>query len=153
VPPRSSPKRPPGDPLYTLAYYQAGLSYVNLRRYASAIKAFQQTIGATRAEQHLAHLEKQRTSLASGYRPPAEVLLSLGSAHFRSGDRDAAETGMKGGRGGQSQARRGPQQSRGRLRADRRCAEAEAELNAAEKAGFRVNPQLKEDIKKRLTRR
>src|SRR3954447_14152212 len=93
------------DPLFTLAYYQAGQSYMNLKRYASAIQAFQRCIESTRAlygltetnrfavekqrddevremresvnklqqsghlllamraEQHLADLEKQRTSL------------------------------------------------------------------------------------------
>src|SRR5262245_38208240 len=34
------------DPLFTLAYYQAGQSYMNLRRYASAIKSFQQCLDA-----------------------------------------------------------------------------------------------------------
>src|SRR3954463_11761774 len=119
------------DPLFTLAYYQAGQSYMNLKRYASAIQAFQRCLEstralyglaetnrfavekqrdddlremretfralqqaghpllATRAEQHLHDLESQRTSLTGAYRPPAEVLLSLGSAHFRNGDAQA----------------------------------------------------------------
>ena len=125
------------DPLFTLAHYLTGQSYMNLKRYASAIQAFQKCLEAsralyalaetnrfavekqrddemremresvnalqasghpllaTRAEQHLADLEKQRTSLNGGYRPPAEVLLSLGSAFFRNGEREAAETEWK----------------------------------------------------------
>jgi tetratricopeptide (TPR) repeat protein len=182
------------DPLFTLAYYQAGQSYMNLKRYTSAIKMFQQSIESTRslyslaqtdrfavekqrddeiremretvnalqqsghpllvtrAEQHLADLEKQRTSLAGGYRPPAEVLLSLGSAHFRNGDRDAAETQWKAAaevnpRLGEAHNNLGVVYLQ-----TGRFAEAEAELKAAEKVGFRVNPQLKEDVKKKQVR-
>ena len=183
------------DPLFTLAHYQAGQSYMNLKRYASAIQAFQRCIEssralyslaetnrfavekqrddeiremresmnklqqsghpllAARAEQHLADLEKQRTSLAGGYRPPAEVLLSLGSAHFRNGDRDAAETHWK------AAVEVNPRLGEAHnnlvvvyMQAGR-FAEAEVEIKAAEKAGFRVNPQLKEDVKKGLARR
>ena len=34
-----------------------------------------------------------------------------------------------------------------------RFPEADVEIKAAEKAGFKVNPQLKEDVKKALARR
>src|SRR3954470_10202889 len=37
------------DPLFTLAHYQAGQSYMNLKRYASAIQAFTRCIESTRA--------------------------------------------------------------------------------------------------------
>ena len=182
------------DPLFTLAHYQAGQSYMNLKRYASAIKAFQQTIEATRAlygiaqtdrfaverarddeirelretinalqqsghpllvtraEQHLADLEKQRTSLASGYRPPAEALLSLGSAHFRNGDRDAAEMQWKAAVEVNPRLGEAHNNLVVVYMQTGRFAEAEAEIKAAEKAGFRVNPQLKEDVKKRQVR-
>jgi tetratricopeptide (TPR) repeat protein len=182
------------DPLFTLAHYQAGQSYMNLKRYASAIKAFQQTIEATRAlygiaqtdrfaverarddeirelretinalqqsghpllvtraEQHLADLEKQRTSLASGYRPPAEALLSLGSAHFRNGDRDAAEMQWKAAVEVNPRLGEAHNNLVVVYLQTGRFAEAEAEIKAAEKAGFRVNPQLKEDVKKRQVR-
>jgi tetratricopeptide (TPR) repeat protein len=182
------------DPLFTLAYYQAGQSYMNLKRYASAIKAFQQTIEATRAlygiaqtdrfavekqrddeiremretvnalqqsghpllatraEQHLADLEKQRTSLASGYRPPAEVLLSLGSAHFRNGDRDAAETQWKAAVEVNPKLGEAHNNLAVVCLQTGRYAEAEAAIRMAEKAGFRVNPQLKEDVRKRQAR-
>ena len=185
------------DPLFTLAHYQAGQSYMNLKRYASAIKAFQQTIEATRAlygiaqtdrfaverarddeihemresilmmramaskdprggyalraeraEQHLHDLESQRTSLGGGYRPPAEVLLSLGSAHFRNGDRDAAETQWKAAVEVNPRLGEGHNNLAVVYMQTGRFAEAEAEIKAAEKAGFRVNPQLKEDLKK-----
>ena len=182
------------DPLFALAHYQAGQSYMNLKRYASAIKAFQQTIEATRAlygiaqtdrfavekqrddeiremretvnalqqsghpllatraEQHLTDLEKQRTSLTSGYRPPAEVLLSLGSAHFRNGDRDAATTHWKAAVEVNPRLGEAHNNLAVVYMQTGRFADAQAELKAAEKAGFRVNPQLKEDVKKGLAR-
>jgi len=168
---------------------------MNLKRYASAIQAFQRCIESTRvlyglaetnrfavdkqrddeiremretinrlqqtghslqamrAEQHLQDIDKQRSSLSTGYRPPAEVLLSLGSAHFRNGDAAAAETEWKAaievnpklGEAHNNLAAIYVQTGRAR--------EAEAEIKSAEKAGFRVNPQLKEDVKKALAGR
>jgi tetratricopeptide (TPR) repeat protein len=189
------------DPLFTLAHYQAGQSYMNLKRYASAIKAFRECIESTRAlyqlaatnrfevekrrddeihemresilmmramaskdprggyglraeraEQHLHDLESQRTSLAGGYHPPAEVLLSLGSAYFRNGDRDAAETQWKAAVEVSPRLGEAHNNLAVVYMQTGRLAEAEAELKAAEKAGFRVNPQLKEDVKKKQVR-
>src|SRR5215510_2309132 len=42
------------DPLFTLAHYLTGQSYMNLKRYASAIKAFTQCLDASRALYDLA---------------------------------------------------------------------------------------------------
>jgi tetratricopeptide (TPR) repeat protein len=178
------------DPLFTLAYYQAGQSYMNLKRYASAIKAFKDCLEstrtlydlaqtnrfeverarddeiremresvkalqqaghqlqATRAEQHLADLEKQRTSIGAGFRAPAEVLLSLGSAYFRNGDREAAETEWKAAIEVNPKLGEAHNNLAVIYMTSGRIKEAEAEVKAAEKAGFRVNPQFKEDLKK-----
>ena len=183
------------DPLFTLAYYQAGQSYMNLKRYASAIQAFTRCIESTRtlyglaetnrfavekqrddevremretvrvlqqsghpllaarAEQHLLDLDKQRSSVSTGYRPPAEVLLSLGSAYFRSGDRDAAETEWKAAVEVNGKLGEGHNNLAVVYLQTGRYAEADAEIKAAEKSGFRVNPQLKEDVKKASARR
>jgi tetratricopeptide (TPR) repeat protein len=184
------------DPLFTLAYYQAGQSYMNLKRYASAIQAFQRCIESTRslyglaetnrfavdkqrddeiremresvltmrsmaakhrgagfdlqaerAEQHLHDLESQRASLGDGYHPPAEVLLSLGSAYFRSGDRDAAETEWKAAIEVNPKLGEAHNNLAVVYLQTGRVPEAEAAIKAAEKSGFRVNPQLKDDIK------
>jgi len=182
------------DPLFTLAHYQAGQSYMNLKRYARAIQAFEaciessralyglaetnrfavekerddeiremrETINqlqqsghqllATRAEQHLLDLEKQRTSLSGGFRPPAEALLSLGSAHFRNGDRDAAETEWKAAVEVNPKLGEAHNNLAVLYLQTGRYAAAEAEIKAAEKAGFRVNPQLKQDVKKASSR-
>jgi tetratricopeptide (TPR) repeat protein len=190
------------DPLFTLAHYQAGQSYMNLKRYASAIQAFTKCIEssralyglaesnrfavdkqrddeiremreailmmraleskhrvagfglqAERAEQHLHDLESQRASLGSGYRPPAEALLSLGSAHFRNGDSEAAETEWKAAIEVNPKLGEAHNNLAAIYMQTGRHAQAETEIKAAEKAGFRVNPQLKQDVKKALAER
>ena len=185
------------DPLFTLAYYQAGQSYMNLKRYASAIKAFEQSLESTRAlyglsetnrfavekqrddevremresvnalralasrtpgsgyalraeraEQHLHDLESQRSSLAGGYRPPAEVLLSLGSAYFRNGDQQQAELQWKAAIDSNPKLGEAHNNLAVVYMVTGRYQQAEAEIKAAEKSAFRVNPQLKADLKK-----
>src|SRR5262249_45078119 len=178
------------DPLFTLAFYQAGQSYMNLKRYASAIQAFKKCLEASstlyalaetnrfavekqrdddihemresvkalqsaghallanRADQHPADLEKQRTPLNSGYRPPAEVLLSLGSAFFRNGERAAAETEWKAAIEVNPKLGEAHNNLAVIYMTSGRFKEAEAEVKAAEKAGYRVNPQFKDDLKK-----
>jgi tetratricopeptide (TPR) repeat protein len=178
------------DPLFTLAHYQAGQSYMNLKRYASAIQAFQRCLEATRAlynlvetnrfavekqrdddilearetvralqqsghallavraEQHLADLEKQRTSMNRGFQPPAEVLLSLGSAYFRNGDHAAAEAEWKAAVEVNPKLGEAHNNLAVIYMMTQRFDEANAAIRTAEKAGFRVNPQLKEDLKK-----
>jgi tetratricopeptide (TPR) repeat protein len=187
------------DPLFTLAHYQAGQSYMNLKRYASAIKAFQQCLEATRAlyglaetnrfavekqrddeihemresvltmralasknptggyglraeraEQHLRDLESQRLSLSGGYRPPAEVLLSLGSAFFRNGDTQAATVEWEAAIGVNSRLGEAHNNLAVVYMQAGRLADADREMKLAEKTGFRVNPQFKDDLKARL---
>ena len=45
---------------------------------------------ATDMEQRIRELERSRSSVGGAFQPPATVSLSLGSAHFRNGDRAAA---------------------------------------------------------------
>jgi tetratricopeptide (TPR) repeat protein len=179
------------DPLFTLAYYQAGQSYMNLKRYPSAIRAFQRCIEssralydlaqtnrfavekqrddeiremresmnklqqsghqllAMRAEQHLADLERQRTSIAGGFHPPAEALLSLGSAQFRNGDPQAAEAEWKAAVDVNPKLGEAHNNLAVVYMQSGRYAAAEVEIKAAERSGFRVNPQLKQDLKAR----
>ena len=101
-----------------------------------------------RAEQHLHDLENQRSSLAGGYRPPAEALLSLGSAFFRNGDREQAEFEWKAAVEVNPKLGEAHNNLAVIYLQTGRFAEAEAAIKAAEKAGFRVNPQLKEDVRK-----
>jgi Tfp pilus assembly protein PilF len=179
------------DGLLTVAHYGLGQSYMGLRRYASAAKAYGdcleafkalhslqqsnrfevekqrddeikalrenmrslaqggQGIRAVQAEARLRDLERQKTSMEAPFQPPADVLLALGSALFRNGDANGAmvqwETAIV------SNPKLGEAHNNlavvymqaGRL------ADAERELKLAEKNGFRVNPQFKDDLKAR----
>ena len=100
-----------------------------------------------RLEARISDVERQRTSLNAPFRPPAEVSLALGSAHFRNEQLDEAEREWKGRGRRQRPARRGSQQPGRAVRDDRSQKEAEAAVRSAERAGFRVHPQLKDDIR------
>jgi tetratricopeptide (TPR) repeat protein len=178
------------DPLLTIAHYQLGQAYMNLRRYPSAIKAYGdcieasrallslasahrfevekqrddeirvmrevvhqlvqsgQQLKATRAEQHLHDLERQRSSFDGTFRPSAEVLLALGSAHFRNGDREAAEVGWKEAIEVNPKLGEAHNNLAVIYMLTGRSREAREAVRSAERSGFRVNPQLKEDIRK-----
>ena len=107
-----------------------------------------QQIRQARAEQHLQELERQKTSLGGTFHPSAEVLLALGSARFRGGDRSGAL------RDWQASAETNPKlgEAHNNLAViymlNGRRADAERSVKLAEKAGFRVNPGLKGDIAK-----
>jgi tetratricopeptide (TPR) repeat protein len=107
---------------------------------------------AMRAEQHLQDIDKQRSSLSTGYHPPAEVLLSLGSAHFRNGDSEAAETEWKAAVDVNPKLGEAHNNLAVIYLQTGRYPQAESEIKAAEKSGFRVNPQLKQDLKKAFGR-
>jgi tetratricopeptide (TPR) repeat protein len=97
-------------------------------------------------EQRIQDLERSRSSLGTMFEAPAAVLLALGSAHFRNGDQtgaahywtEAVKVNSRLGEAWNNLAvihlRRGNK------------SEAEAAVRNAERAGFRVNPRLKEDI-------
>ena len=179
------------DRLLSIAHYGIGQANMNLRRYASAAKAYKDCIEAMRMlhdveqtnkfevdrrredeihelqtvlnqstrgtpaparlqmEQRLQDLQDQKRSIGVSFRPPAEVLLALGSAYFRNGEAEAAEANWKAAL--EVNPKYGDAHNNlaviymqaGRL------TEAEAELKLAEKNGFRVNPQLKADLKDR----
>jgi Flp pilus assembly protein TadD len=84
--------------------------------------------------------------MRSGFRPPAEALLSLGSAYFRNGDREQAEAEWKAA----TEVNPKFGQAWNNLAAfylqEGRKADAQNAVKAAEKSGYRVNPQMKRDI-------
>jgi tetratricopeptide (TPR) repeat protein len=100
-----------------------------------------------RLEQRMHDLENQRTTINGPFRAPAEVLLALGSAHFRNGDRDAAELEWKAAISANPKLGEAHNNLAVILMQSQRYDEAEAEIIAAEKAGFRVNPQFKTDLR------
>ncbi|HEY1305293.1 MAG TPA: tetratricopeptide repeat protein [Vicinamibacterales bacterium] len=100
-------------------------------------------------EQRVQELEHERTSSSSGpFRPPAFVLLAMGSAHFRNGDRDTAEAEWRAAVEANPKLGEAHNNLAVIYMQSGRKAEAENAVKLAEKAGFKVNAQLKEDIKK-----
>jgi Flp pilus assembly protein TadD len=98
-------------------------------------------------ESRIRELERSKSGLVNRYEPPAQVLFALGSAHYRNGDPIAArerwelavKINPKIGEAWNNLAVVYMQSGR--------RGEAEDAVRNAEKHGFRVNPQLKEDIK------
>ena len=179
------------DRLLTLAHYGLGQSYMGLRRYASAAKAFAdcldafkalhslqqsnrfeverrrddeiremrenirglmqagQTLRATNAEARLRDLERQKTSMEAPFQPPSEVLLALGSALFRNGDAEAATLQWEAAIAANPKLGEAHNNLAVVYMQTGRLADAEREIKLAEKNGFRVNPQFKDDLKAR----
>ena len=179
------------DRLFTDAHFGLGQAYMGLRRYASAIQAYERCLDATRTifsmreqnraktdqlitdqlralrealsqaakmavgqraavlgiESRIRELERSKSGLVNRYEPPAQVLFALGSAHYRNGDAIAArerwelavKINPKLGEAWNNLAVVYMQSGRRQ--------DAEAAVRNAEKNGFPVNPQLKEDIK------
>jgi tetratricopeptide (TPR) repeat protein len=100
-------------------------------------------------EQHLRDLENRRTSISGPFRPPAEVLLALGSAYFRNGDREAAEIEWKSAVDVNPKLGEAHNNLAVIYMQTGRLSEAEQEIKFAEQSGFRVNPQFKDDLKKK----
>jgi len=179
------------DALLTVAHYGLGQSYMGLRRYASAAKAYGdcleafkalhglqqshrfeverqrddeikalkenirslnqagQTLRATQADARITDLERQKTSIEATFQPPAEVLLALGSAFFRNGDAQAAMVQWEAAIVSNPKLGEAHNNLAVVYMQTGRLADAERELKLAEKNGFRVNPQFKDDLKAR----
>lgn len=179
------------DRLFTDAHYSLGQAYMGLRRYASAIQAYERCLDAARTifsmreqdraktdqlitdqlralrealaqtgrmavgqraavlgiESRIRELERSKSGLVNRFEPPAQVLLALGSAHYRNGNAIAArerweqavEVNSKLGEAWNNLAVVYMQSGR--------RGEAEAAVKNAERNGFRVNPNLKDDIR------
>ena len=179
------------DRLFTDAHYGLGQAYMALRRYTSAIQAYERCLDAARTifsmreqdrartdqlitdqlralrealaqtsrmavgqraavlgiESRIRELERSKSGLVNRYEPPAQVLFALGSAYYRQGDaitaRERWELAVKVdpelGEAWNNLAVVYMQSGR--------RGEAEDAVRNAERNGFRVNPQLKQDIK------
>jgi len=178
------------DGLLTLAHYGLGQSYMGLRRYASAAKAYgdcleafkalhglQQShrfeverqrndeirelrenirslaqagrnLRATQAEARMRDLERQKTALEAPFQAPAEVLLALGSAFFRNGQREEAEAEWTAAIAVNPKLGEAHNNLAVVFMETGRYREAQDAIKTAEKNGFKVNPQLKDDLKK-----
>jgi tetratricopeptide (TPR) repeat protein len=178
------------DPLLSVAHYQLGQAHMNLKRYASAVMAYegcidsmaslhqlelsnkfevdkvrQETIRELRTElsstsqkldslkrtvleQRVNELEVERSSQGGPFRPPAFVMLAIGSAHFRNGNRESAGSAWEAAVQADPKLGEAHNNLAVFYMLSGRRAEAENAVKQAEKAGFKVNPQLKADIKK-----
>jgi tetratricopeptide (TPR) repeat protein len=105
----------------------------------------------TKVEARIQDLDRQRTSNQAGFTPPAEVSLALGSAHFRNNQFPEAEREWKAALDANPKLGEAHNNLAALYAITGRKAEAESAVKAAEKAGFRVNPKLKEDIKRMST--
>ncbi len=179
------------DPLLTDAHYGMGQAYMGLKRYTSAVQAYEDCIDAARAihglrerdrvttdrqlddeikelretfrqmasqagralrrmqlEQRIQDLEQnRRSSLGRPFEAPAGVLLALGSAHFRNDDRLQAEHYWSEAVKVNSRLGEAWNNLAVIYLGSARKKEAEDAVRNAERAGFRVNPRLKDEIR------
>ena len=111
----------------------------------------QYDLRVTKVEARIQDLERQRTSNQAGFTAPAEVSLALGSAHFRNNQFPDAEREWKAAVDANPKLGEAHNNLAALYAITGRKAEAETAVKAAEKAGFHVNPKLKEDIKRMST--
>jgi len=84
---------------------------------------------------------------------PAWISIALGSAYFRGGSMADAEREYREALKADSRLGEAHNNLAVVYLLTRRYSEADAEIRAAEKGGFKINPQLKEDLKKASVRR
>lgn len=99
-------------------------------------------------ESRIRDLERVRQMDTGTFRTPAEVSLALGSAYFRKGDTADAEREWKAAVDVNNRLGEAHNNLAVIYMLSNRKKEAEDAIRAAERSGFRVNPQLKEDIRR-----
>lgn len=99
-------------------------------------------------ESRLRELENMKQRDIDPVKPPAEVSLALGSAYFRNGDLPEAEREWKIAVDVNPRLGEAHNNLAVVFMMTMRKKAAEDAVKSAEKSGFRVNPQLKEDIRK-----
>jgi Flp pilus assembly protein TadD len=87
--------------------------------------------------------------MSSAFRPAAEVLLSLGSAQFRTGNLASAESAWKAALEVNPKFGEVHNNLAVVYMMTERFKEAEEAVRQAERAGYKVNPQLKKDLKEK----
>ena len=100
-------------------------------------------------EERIGDLERMKQRGTANFETPAEISLALGSALFRSGQREKAEIEWKAATNVNPKLGEAHNNLAVIYMQTGRLDEADAELKLAEKNGFRVNPQFKNDLKDR----
>jgi tetratricopeptide (TPR) repeat protein len=103
---------------------------------------------AHRIQQRLEELETMRRgkNFGTAFKVPAELSLALGSAYYRNGQRDDAEREWKAAVATNPKLGEAHNNLAALYAMTGRKREAEQAVAAAERARYRVNPQLKADI-------
>jgi len=110
--------------------------------------------GPADLDQRIANLRASRFHDAKSKPPvPAWISIALGGAYFRTGAMADAEREYRAALDVDPKLGQAHNNLAVVYMLTKRFDEAEAEVKAAEKTGFRVNPQLKEDLKKASARR
>jgi tetratricopeptide (TPR) repeat protein len=122
----------------------------SLRRIRSGQIKLSQSVG-DQVEKRIQDLERQRTSMGTAFQPPAEVSLALGSAYFRNGDMEDAEREWRAAVAVNPKLGEAYNNLAALYAMTGRKSDAEASVKAAEKAGYKVNPRLKDDIRRMST--
>ena len=99
-------------------------------------------------ERRINDLERTKQRGTAAFETPAEISLALGSALFRNGQREQAEIEWKAATDANPKLGEAHNNLAVIYMSSGKKAEAENAVKLAEKAGFKVNPQLKTDIKK-----
>ena len=99
-------------------------------------------------ETRIRELERSKSGMIDRFEPPAQVLLSLGSAHFRNGNAIAAREQWEEAVRVNSKLGEAWNNLAVVYMQSGRRSDAEDAVRNAEKNGFRVNPRLKDDIRK-----
>jgi Flp pilus assembly protein TadD len=100
----------------------------------------------TQLEARIDDLRRMRQEPIKQFRTPAEVSLALGSAYFRNGDRDLAEAEWKAAIEVNPRLGEAHNNLAVIYMMTDRLELADRAVKAAEKAGYRVNPQFKRDL-------
>ena len=99
-----------------------------------------------RIESRIQDLERQRSSNTVAFVQPAELSLALGSAYFRNNQLEDAEREWRAAATSNSRLGEAHNNLAALYAMTDRKKEAQESVRAAERAGFRVHPQLKDDI-------
>jgi tetratricopeptide (TPR) repeat protein len=105
-------------------------------------------VTADKIERRMEELERQRSSVGSAFQPPAEVSLSLGSAYFRSGALEDAEREYRAALAADPKMGEAHNNLAVVMFLTERLDDAKVEVELAKKAGFKVNPNFEQDLKR-----
>lgn len=128
-----------------------------IRELKEGMRRLQESNGGRQNDLKILSVERQiedlnqqgRNSRMKGaFAAPPEVSLSLGSAYFRNGQLEDAEREWKAAVAANSRFGEAHNNLAALYAMTGRKQDAEAAVRSAEKAGFHVNPHLKDDIKK-----